>query len=71
MIQSRVNVEPGSPAIRHTHPGDEIISVLAGSLETQIDGQPTKVYNAGEALTVPTGVIPAARNTGTYQHHSR
>ena len=66
MIQSRVDVEPGSPAIRHTHPGEEIIYVLAGSLEYQIDGQPTKVYTAGEASTVPAGVIRhAVRNTGT------
>ena len=65
MIQSRVDVEPGSPPIRHTHPGEEIIYVLAGSLEYQIDGQPTKVYNAGEALTVPAGVIHAVRNAGT------
>ena len=65
MIQSRVDVEPGSPAIRHTHPGEEIIYVLAGSLEYQIDGQPTKVYNAGQALTVPAGAIHAVRNTGT------
>ena len=64
MIQSRVDVEPGSPPIRHTHPGEEIIYVLAGSLEYQIDGQPTKVYNAGEALTVPAGVIHAVRNAG-------
>jgi len=64
MIQSRVDIEPGSPPIRHTHPGEEIIYVLAGSLEYQIDGQPTKVYNPGEALTVPAGVIHAVRNTG-------
>ena len=55
MIQSRVDIEPDSPPIRHTHPGEEIIYVLEGSLEYQIDGQPTKVYNAGEALTVPAG----------------
>ena len=36
MIQSRVDVEPGSPAIRHTHPGEEIIYVLEGSLEYQM-----------------------------------
>jgi quercetin dioxygenase-like cupin family protein len=65
MIQSRVDVESGSPAIRHTHPGEEIIYVLAGSLEYQVDGQPTKVYNAGEALTVPAGAIHAVRNAGT------
>ena len=33
MIQSRVDVEPGSAPIRHFHPGEEIIYVLAGSLE--------------------------------------
>jgi quercetin dioxygenase-like cupin family protein len=65
MIQSRVDVEPGSPPIRHTHPGEEIIYVLAGSLEYQIDGQPTKVCTAGEALTVPAGAIHAVRNAGT------
>ena len=65
MIQSRVDIEPDSPPVRHTHPGEEIIYVLAGSLEYQIDGQPTKVHNAGEALTVPAGVIHAVRNTGT------
>jgi quercetin dioxygenase-like cupin family protein len=65
MIQSRVDIEPNSPPTRHTHPGEEIIYVLAGSLEYQIDGQPTKVYSAGEALTVPAGVIHAVRNAGT------
>ena len=65
IIQSRLDIEPDSPPVRHTHPGEEIIYVLEGSLEYQIDGQPTKVYNAGQALTVPAGVIHAVRNAGT------
>jgi quercetin dioxygenase-like cupin family protein len=65
MIQVRVDIEPDSPPIRHFHPGEEIIYVLEGSLEYQIDGQPTKVYNAGQALTVPAGVIHAVRNIGS------
>jgi len=65
MIQARVDIEPDSSPIRHFHPGEEIIYVLNGSLEYQIDGQPTKVYNAGEALTVPAGVVHAVRNVGT------
>ena len=65
MIQSRLDVEPGTAALRHTHPGEEVLYVLAGSLEYQVDGQPTKVYNAGEVLTVPAGVIHAVRNAGT------
>jgi quercetin dioxygenase-like cupin family protein len=65
MIQVRVDIEPTSPPIRHFHPGEEIIYVLNGPLEYQIDGQETKVYTAGEALTVPDGVIHAVRNVGT------
>ena len=65
MIQSRVDIEPDSTPTRHTHPGEEIIYVLKGPLEYQIDGQPTKVYNAGGALTVPAGIIHAVRNAGT------
>ena len=49
----------------HFHPGEEIIYILNGSLEYAIDDQETKVYNAGEALTVPAGVIHAVRNVGT------
>jgi quercetin dioxygenase-like cupin family protein len=64
MIQVRVDIEPDSPPIRHFHPGEEIIYVLNGSLEYQIDGQETKVYTAGEALTVPDRVIHAVRNVG-------
>jgi quercetin dioxygenase-like cupin family protein len=71
MIQSRVDVEPDSPPIRHTHLGEEIIYVLEGSLEYQIDGQPAKMYNAGETLTVPAGVIHAVRNAGTGTRYRR
>jgi quercetin dioxygenase-like cupin family protein len=65
MIQVRVDIDPSSPPVRHFHPGEEIIVVLEGSLEYQIDGQETKVYNAGEALTVPAEVVHAVRNVGT------
>jgi quercetin dioxygenase-like cupin family protein len=65
MIQVRVDIKTDSPPIRHFYPGEEIIYVLNGSLEYQIDGQPAKVYNACEALTVPAGVIHAVRNVGT------
>ena len=50
---------------KHTHPGEEIIYILEGSLEYQVDGQPTRTYNAGDALTVPAGVIHAVRNVGS------
>ena len=53
MIQSRVDIEPDSPPIRHTHPGEEIIYVLEGPLEYQIDGQPDRVVKSFPAVWSP------------------
>ena len=41
--------------VRQDDPGEEIIYVLEGSLEYQIEGQPPMTFNAGDALTVPAG----------------
>lgn len=65
VVQQRVDIGPEAPAVRHTHPGEEIIYILEGSLEYQIDGQPPKTFNAGDALTVPAGVVHAVRNVGS------
>jgi quercetin dioxygenase-like cupin family protein len=61
----RVDIEPNSPPVRHFHHGEEVILVLAGSLEYAVEGQATKVYGPGEALTVPTGVVHSVRNVGS------
>jgi len=34
-------------------------------LEYQIEGQPPQTFGAGEALTVPAGVVHEARNVGS------
>jgi quercetin dioxygenase-like cupin family protein len=65
MVQSRVDIGLEAPLVKHTHPGEEIIYVLEGSLEYQIEGQSPKTYGAGEALTVPAGVVHAVRNAGS------
>jgi quercetin dioxygenase-like cupin family protein len=64
VIQDRVEIEPGAPAIRHWHPGEEIIYVLEGLLEYEIDGEPLLTVTAGEALTVPAERVHAVRNVG-------
>jgi quercetin dioxygenase-like cupin family protein len=64
VVQSRVDIGPEAPLVKHTHPGEEIIYVLEGSLECQIEGQPPKTLNAGDTLTVPVGAIHAVRNVG-------
>ena len=65
VIQSRVDIDPEAPAVKHTHPGEEIIYVLEGSLEYQVEGQPTRTFHAGDALTVPAGAVHAVRNVGS------
>jgi quercetin dioxygenase-like cupin family protein len=65
VVQSRVDIGPEAPLVKHTHPGEEIIYILEGSLEYQIDGQSPMTVNAGEALTVPAGVVHAVRNVGS------
>ena len=51
VVHNRVDISPEAPAFKHKHPGEEIIYVLEGSLEYQVDGQPTRTYNTGDALT--------------------
>ena len=65
VIQNRVELGPEASAVRHKHPGEEIIYVLEGTLEYAIDGQPAKAYSAGEALMVPAETVHAVRNVGS------
>jgi quercetin dioxygenase-like cupin family protein len=49
---------------RHTHPGEEIIYVLAGAIEYQVEGKPPVTLKAGDVLFIPAGTIHAAKNVG-------
>ena len=64
VIQVRVDFEPGYFAPRHTHPGEEIIYVIKGTLEYDIGGKVSKA-TAGEVLFVPAGVVHSAKNIGS------
>lgn len=64
VIQVRVDFDPGYVSPRHTHPGEEIIYVIEGSLEYEIGGKTVRV-KAGDVLFVPAGTIHAAKNVGS------
>jgi quercetin dioxygenase-like cupin family protein len=64
VIQNRVEIGPEAPLVKHKHPGEEIIYVLEGSLEYQLEGQAPETYHAGDALIVPAGTVHAVRNVG-------
>jgi quercetin dioxygenase-like cupin family protein len=65
VVQNRVDIGPEAPAVRHKHPGEEIIYVLEGSLEYQVEGRPPTTVEAGEVFFVPAEAIHAVRNVGT------
>jgi quercetin dioxygenase-like cupin family protein len=65
VIQSRVDISPDAPLFRHKHPGEEVIYVLEGSLEYEIDGQPPTRVSAGEGLMVPAETVHSVKNVGT------
>ena len=65
VVQVRVDFAPGAAFPRHTHPGEEIINVLEGSLEYEVDGKPPVTLTAGDVLFIPAGTIHAAKNVGS------
>ena len=65
VVQARVEIDPGATSSRHSHPGEEIIYVLEGVLEYQLDGKPPVTLKAGDVLFIPAGTIHAAKNVGS------
>jgi quercetin dioxygenase-like cupin family protein len=63
-VQVRIDFEAGTGFGKHSHPGEEIIYVLEGLLEYQIEGKAAVTLKAGEVLFIPAGTIHAARNVG-------
>jgi quercetin dioxygenase-like cupin family protein len=65
VIQVIVEIAPGVTAPKHTHPGEEIIYVLEGSLEYEVEGKPPVTLKAGDVLFIPAGTMHSATNVGT------
>jgi quercetin dioxygenase-like cupin family protein len=65
VVHNCVDISLEAPAFEHKHPGEEIIYVLEGSLEYQLEGKPPTTLNAGDVLLVPAETIHAVRNVGT------
>ena len=64
VIQTRVEIAPGASFGKHTHPGEEVIYMLEGTLEYEVAGRPAVRLSAGEVLFIPAGTVHAARNPG-------
>lgn len=61
-VQARIDFDAHTAFGKHSHPGEEIIYVLEGSLEYEIEGEAPIILKAGEVLFVPAGKIHSAKN---------
>lgn len=64
-LQARIDFAPGASFPAHKHPGEEIIYVLEGTLEYDVEGKPPVTLKAGDVLFIPAGTVHAARNVGS------
>jgi len=63
-IQARIDLEPGTAVGMHSHPGEEVIYVLEGTFEYQLEGEKPVILKAGEVLFIPAGKNHSAKNIG-------
>ena len=57
VIYATVEIAPGFKAGRHSHPGVVMGQIIEGEAWFHFDGQPERIYRAGESLTIPNGTI--------------
>jgi quercetin dioxygenase-like cupin family protein len=65
VIQVLVELGPGVVAPRHSHPGEELVYVVEGTLEYRLDGRPPVTLKAGDVLFIPAGTVHAVKNVGS------
>jgi quercetin dioxygenase-like cupin family protein len=62
--QVLVEFAPGAAFPKHSHPGEELVYVVEGSLEYALDGKAPVTLKAGEVLFIPSGRPHAVTNVG-------
>ena len=61
-------VAPGNGAPAHSHPVEEVLTVLSGEAEMWLD-QETTIVKAGQSLIVPARRLHGFRNSGAETLH--
>jgi len=64
VAQARVDIDPGIQSPKHRHPGDEIVYVIEGVLEYQVESNPPVTLKAGEVFFIPAEALHAVKNIG-------
>lgn len=60
-IISDVIFEPNSSLPLHTHPGEEFVYMISGTIFYVEQGKPDRPFHAGDAFVIPPGVVHGAR----------
>jgi quercetin dioxygenase-like cupin family protein len=63
-IVAEATIEAGVSVARHTHPGIESAYVLEGGFELPVQGQPTRMLQAGDAFQIPPETPHAGGKAG-------
>ena len=56
-ITVEAEIDANATVARHTHPGIEAAYIVDGEIDLLIEGQPSKVYKAGDAFQVPVATV--------------
>ncbi|TDW48787.1 quercetin dioxygenase-like cupin family protein [Flavobacterium sp. 270] len=61
-VQATIDFGPHTAFGKHYHPGEEIIYVLKGAIEYEVEGSAPVMLKAGDVLFIPAGTVHAAKN---------
>jgi len=64
IVQVLTEIPEGVASGWHTHPGEEVGFIAAGTVEMLVDGQPPRTLRAGEGFLIPPGTAHNARDLG-------
>ena len=53
IVQVLTEIPAGVESGWHTHPGEEVGYIVAGTVEMRIEGQPTLTLHAGDGFLIP------------------
>jgi quercetin dioxygenase-like cupin family protein len=64
IVQVLTEIPIGVESGWHTHPGEEVGYIAAGTVEMLVEGRPARTLHTGEGFLIPPGVPHNARDLG-------
>ncbi len=69
IVQVLTEIPVGVESGWHTHPGEEVGYIVAGTVEMMIQGQPSLMVHAGDGFLIPPGTPHNALDVGPGTGH--